>query len=136
MQASQKTLFEDYLLTNLDSAEGLDRVLEMEKQNAELNLELFLLGVRCAAHTMELGVKDTISKKKKRALDDPCMKYVNAIDAATNVVSKLRSTKMKIAIDAEELLIPVAMIEVRWSSANTMVDIIYLQNINCVNIFD
>lgn len=116
---------EDYLLNGSKSAEGLDRVLEMEKRTAELNLELFLFGVRCAAHTMELGVKDTISKKKKREPDDQYMKYVNAIDAATNVVSKLRSSKMKIAIDAEGLLMPVAVFEVRWSSANTMVDIIY-----------
>lgn len=116
---------EAYLLNGSKSAEGLDRVLEMEKRTAELNLELFLFGVRCAAHTMELGVKDTISKKKKREPDDQYMKYVNAIDAATNVVSKLRSSKMKIAIDAEGLLMPVAVFEVRWSSANTMVDIIY-----------
>lgn len=129
LQASQNTLLEDYFLNNLDDDESFDRVLEMEKQNAESNFELFLLGVRCAAHTLELGVKDTISKKKKRTPTDPYIKYVNAIDAATTVVSKLRTTKMKIAIDSEELLMPVAVIEVRWSSANSMVNTIYYQKV-------
>lgn len=111
------TILEDYLLINLNGGEDLDRVLEMEKN---LNFEhLALHGVRCAAHTLELSVKDTISKKKKRQPTDQCIKYVQAIDAALNVVSKLRSAKMKIALEFEDLLMPVAVIEIRWSSANT-----------------
>lgn len=98
------------------------RVVDVEKRTAELNIEhLSLHGVRCATHTLELGVKDTIGKKKKRPPTDPCIKYVNAIDSAVNVVSKLRSTKMKIAMEFEDLLMPTAVIEIRWSSANTMV---------------
>lgn len=86
-----------------------------------------LNGIRCATHTLDLGVKDTIGKKKKRPTTDPCLKYVHAIDAAINVVSKLRSSKMKIAIESQQLLMPIAFIEIRWSSANTMVNIfVYL----------
>lgn len=64
-------------------------------------------------------------QKKKRQHTDPCNKYVHAIDAAITVVSKLGSSKMKIAIELEELLMPVAVFEIGWSSANTMVTIIY-----------
>lgn len=102
----------------------------MEKRTAQLNFDqLSLRAVRCATHTLDLGVKDTIGKKKTRPCTDPCIKYVQAIEAASNVVSKLRSAKMKIAIELEELLMPVASIEIRWSSANTMV-IIVNSNIN------
>lgn len=118
------TILEDYLLSNLnDDEEELERVLKISKKTAELNIEVFSIhGVRCATHTMELGVKDTISKKKKRECDDPCIKYVNAIDGVARVVAKLRTAKMKIAMELEELLMPVAFIEIRWSSANTMVN--------------
>lgn len=118
------TILEDYLLSNLNNDEELERVLEISKKTAKINIEILSIhGVRCATHTMELGVKDTIGKKKKRVPTDPCIKYVNAIDAVARVVAKLRSTKMKIALESEELLMPVAFIEIRWSSANTMVNI-------------
>lgn len=115
------TILEDYLLSDLNDDDEFQRVLEISKKTAKINIEVLSIhGVRCATHTMELGVKDTIGKKKKRASTDHCIKYVNAIDAVVRVVAKLRSTKMKIALELEE---PVASIEIRWSSANTMVNI-------------
>lgn len=124
MQAGQTTILEDYLLRNLDDNEGLCRTLEIAQKTAEINVEyLSIHDVRCATHTMELGVKDTISKKKKRTSTDKCNKYVKAIDTVAHVVAKLRSSKMKIALELKDLLMPVAFIEIRWSSANTMVKI-------------
>lgn len=86
---------------------------EMDPENLSIS------PVRCATHTIELGVKDTIGTKQKR---DPCIKYVNTIKSVVSVVSKLRSSKMKIAMELEHLLMPVAFVEIRWSSANTMVN--------------
>lgn len=118
------TILEDYLLTNCNDNEKLERVLETSKKAAKIDIDVLSIhGIRCATHTMELGVKDTIGKKKKRDHDDPYIKYVNAIDDVARVVAKLRSAKMKIALESEELLMPVAFIEIRWSSANTMVSI-------------
>lgn len=130
------TILEDYLLSDLNDDEEFGRVLEISKKTAKINMGVLSIhGVRCATHTMELGVKDTIGKKKKREPTDPCKKYVNAIDEVARVVAKLRSVKMKIALDLEELLMPVAFIEIRWSSANTMVNI-KLGAINCLIYFN
>lgn len=115
-------------MSDLDDGENLTRVLEAARMTAEMDTEnLSISPVRCATHTMELGVKDTIGTKQKRKLDDPCIKYADTIKAVVSVVSKLRSSKMKIAMELEHLLMPVAFVEIRWSSANTMVNSFYFE---------
>lgn len=110
-------------MSDLDDEDNLTRVLEAARMTAEMDTEnLSISPVRCATHTMELGVKDTIGTKQKRKLDDPCIKYVNTLKSVVSVVSKLRSSKMKIAMELEHLLMPVAFVEISWSSANTMVN--------------
>lgn len=114
---------EDFLLCEFNDDDDLNRVLLMAKKTAEISTEyLSIFGVRCATHTLELGVKDTIGSKKKRAPTDPNLKHVNAVLAVVRAVAKLRSTKTKIALECEQLPMPVGFIEVRWSSANTMVN--------------
>lgn len=127
VQDSQTTILEDFLIRDLANDDQLNHVLQTEKRTAELNNEyLTIHGVPCATHTLDLGVKDTIGKKKKRLPTDPCLKYVATIDAASTVVAKLRSSKMKIAIESDGSRMPVPFIEIRWSSANNMVNIICL----------
>lgn len=125
------TLIEDYLLANVDDDENLARLMELEARLAEIG-NFRISSVRCASHTLELGVKDTVGTAKKREATDPCIKYVQIIRKAIDVVRNLRTTKMKIEIEFEELLMPVSFIEIRWSSAHKMVSYvpIFMQKIH------
>lgn len=129
MQSSQSTILEDFLINcdeDYDNDLELQRIVAMEKKTAEscdAQPDTFLHGIRCAAHTAELCVKDITSKSKKRADDNPCIKYMEAIQSASNVVSKLRTPTMIVRLEAENLPMPLPMIEVRWSSVSTMVTI-------------
>lgn len=133
-QAAQTTVVEGYFLGNTFDGESLSRVLDMEKRCATLDrIHLSLHAVRCSTHTLDLGVKDTIGKKEDRLPTDPCIKYAQAIEIASTVVAKLRSTKFKIAIESEDSLLPVSFIELRWSSANSMVNIISILQTSSVH---
>lgn len=108
----------------MNDRDGFESILEVEKRTADLTKDqLSLHGVRCAAHTLQLGIKDTISKKKVRLPSDTCTQYVEEVDTAIAVVSKLRTTKMKTALEDANLPMAATCIEVRWSSANTMVNV-------------
>lgn len=122
LKAGQQTLIEDFLLANMDDDQQLARMMEMEKRLAEMQKNcLHINTVRCATHTLELAVKDTIDTKKMRQMPDACNIYIQTVRKAIDVVRKLRTTKMKIEMDLNELLMPVAFIDVRWNSVNTMV---------------
>lgn len=120
LKAAQTTLIEDFLLANVDDDENLARLMELDARLAEIG-NFHISSVRCASHTLELGVKDTVGTTKKREASDPCIKYVQTIRKAIDVVRNLRTTKMKIEIECDELLMPVSFIEIRWSSAHKMV---------------
>lgn len=97
-------------------------MMEMEKRLAEVQTNcMHINNVRCATHTMELGVKDTIDTNPNRTMPEECQIYIQTARSAIEVVRKLRTTKMKIEIEFNALLMPVAFVDVRWSSVNTMV---------------
>lgn len=116
------TLIEDFLLAQIDDNDHLTRMMDIELRLAEMPTNcLRINSVRCASHTLELGVKDTIDTNPARSMPESCQIYIQAVQKAINVVRHLRTTKMKLEIEFNELLSPVAFISVRWSSVNTMV---------------
>lgn len=116
------TLIEDFLLADINDNDLLARMMDIELRLAEKSGNcLCINGVRCAAHTLELGVKDTIDTNPLRKMPESCQIYIQTVRKAIDVVRNLRTTKMKLAIEFEELLSPVPFISVRWSSVNTMV---------------
>lgn len=117
------TLIEDFLLAEIDDNDHLARMMDIELRLAEIPTNcLQINSVRCASHTLELGVKDTVDTNPTRTMPEPCQIYILAVRKAINVVRSLRTTKMKLEIEFNELLNPVAFISVRWSSVNTMVN--------------
>lgn len=116
------TLIEDFLLADINDNDLLARTMDIELRLAEKSTNwLNINSVRCAAHTLELDVKDTIDTNPTRKLPEPCQIYIKTVRKAIDVVRNLRTTKMKLEIEFDELLSPVPFISVQWSSVNTMV---------------
>lgn len=106
----------------MTDAEELARVMEMEKRVTEMQKEcLQIHSVRCATHTLELAIKDTIDVNQNRIMPESCQIYINMVRNVIDVVRYVRTTKMRIQIEMNELLMPIPFVDVRWSTVSTMV---------------
>lgn len=104
---------EEWELNNIEYADLSENI---ERQGSRI---YFVNGVNCAAHTVQLAVKDAL-----RQMD---VTYSNIIQLSRAVVKFIRkeSTRNKAEKRGLKFILPVIDIDTRWSSTYMMVNRIY-----------
>lgn len=113
---------EDYE-TAVDVLRTID-VCECEDNFHTMHSQGMLVSVRCAAHSLQLAVRDILKTEDLK----------NIVNKARLIVKKLRTTTILISIKREKLKKPILDCETRWSSTYMMLKRLLELNSFCVDL--
>lgn len=113
-----QTTINDALAIVFDDAESYGNMIDdivTEIQNENNNQPLFAHSIKCAAHTLQLAVKDTLND-----IDEEDAKVINLCKEASKFL-RLNSSRNELEEAQVKLILPRLDVETRWNSIYLMV---------------